>query len=348
MRTKSMRSICTRCLPLLVFAKSRDPGQQQMRSSRFAALGAACVLLGCGASVAPPPTASITPVTRPTCLALSVGGPAGFAHLGAIQELSHAGIHVTCVVGNSMGALVGALYAADPSGDTAGHTQAIMARYIQVTKDEAAERAVGAGLLGLVFFGPLGVLAAVPAGASVDMIQHERLVKVLDAYLGGRSIEQLAVPFRTSFVQQSGPNVVFHEVSSGNVAAAVGASVANPLIFAGLDVRSGAPLDPGLDRVAAVPIEQACTSFPNHLIVAVNVTREPSFVSTRMACPAYEIAVEVPVYPPNVALSSPEAFANTVGAGRDAVARWLRSPAAEPFLNQAERVGASGAIAHAL
>jgi predicted acylesterase/phospholipase RssA len=320
-----------------------------MRLSRLAILGFACAQLGCGAARPPEPLAApARPAAKPTCLVLSVGGPAGFAHLGAIEELRKSGVQVSCVVGNSMGALVGSLYAADPAGDTTAHAQALIARYVQATKDEAAGRGVGVGLLGLLLFGPIGAIAGGTLGATtVDQIQHERLVGVLDDYLGKRSIEQLALPFRTSYVQQAGDKVAFYEAKSGNVAAAVGASIANPLIFSALDVRSGGPIDPGLDRVAAVPIEQACASFPDHLMVAVNVTREPPFVSARMNCPTYEIAVDVHSTSPNAALSSPEAFASTVSAGREAMAGWLRSPAAEPFLNQAERISPEGAFASA-
>lgn len=284
----------------------------------------------------------------PTCLVLSVGGPAGLAHLGVIEELRSSGVRVSCVVGNSMGALVGSLYAADPAGDTTAHAQALLARYVQATKDEAAGRAVGVGLLGLFLFGPIGAIAGGTVGATtVDQLQHKRLVVVLDDYLGKRSIEQLALPFQTSYVQQAGDKVAFHEARSGNVAAAVGASVANPLIFATLDVRSGGPIDPGLDRVAAVPIEQACANFPGHVMLAINVTREPPFVSTRMNCPTYEVPIDVVSASPNAALSSPEAFASTVRIGREVMATWLRSPAAEPFLNQAEHISPEGAIARA-
>ena len=45
-------------------------------------------------------------------LCLSGGGALGFAHIGVIQSLEDHGIHPTHIVGSSMGAIVGTLYAA--------------------------------------------------------------------------------------------------------------------------------------------------------------------------------------------------------------------------------------------
>ncbi len=45
-------------------------------------------------------------------LALSSGGPRGFAYIGAIEELERRGYRITSVAGASAGALVGGIYAA--------------------------------------------------------------------------------------------------------------------------------------------------------------------------------------------------------------------------------------------
>ena len=47
-----------------------------------------------------------------TGLCLSGGGALGFAHIGVIQSLEEHGIYPTCIVGSSMGAIIGTLYAA--------------------------------------------------------------------------------------------------------------------------------------------------------------------------------------------------------------------------------------------
>ena len=45
-------------------------------------------------------------------LCLSGGGALGFAHIGVIQSLENNGIFPTHIVGSSMGAIIGTLYAA--------------------------------------------------------------------------------------------------------------------------------------------------------------------------------------------------------------------------------------------
>ncbi len=95
------------------------------------------------------------------------------------------------------------------------------------------------------------------AGAvTINKLEHKRLVDVLDRYLGGIAIEQLRVPCETAYIREQGTEVGFVEAESDNLAAAVGASIANPLLFAELNVRSGNPTDPGLDRVGPLRSSQ--------------------------------------------------------------------------------------------
>jgi NTE family protein len=59
-----------------------------------------------------PKISAVTPSGRPTvCLALGGGGARGAAHIGVIRELEKNGIPIDYIVGNSMGAAVGGLYA---------------------------------------------------------------------------------------------------------------------------------------------------------------------------------------------------------------------------------------------
>ncbi|MGV8812562.1 MAG: patatin-like phospholipase family protein [Gelidibacter sp.] len=51
-------------------------------------------------------------------LVLSGGGAKGLAHIPALQALDSLGIVPDLVVGNSMGSIVGGLYAAGYSGDS--------------------------------------------------------------------------------------------------------------------------------------------------------------------------------------------------------------------------------------
>ena len=51
-----------------------------------------------------------------TALVLSGGGAKGFAHIGVLQVLDSVGVRPDLVVGTSMGAIVGALYASGYTG----------------------------------------------------------------------------------------------------------------------------------------------------------------------------------------------------------------------------------------
>ena len=49
---------------------------------------------------------------KKVALALSSGGPRGFAYIGAIEELLARGYEITSIAGTSAGSLVGGIYAA--------------------------------------------------------------------------------------------------------------------------------------------------------------------------------------------------------------------------------------------
>src|SRR5689334_18813675 len=79
---------------------------------------AALLLGGCnfGGEVAPerlprfvPPPAGAAPKVA---IVLGSGGPRGFAHIGVLKVLEENGIKPDLVIGSSVGAMVGALYAA--------------------------------------------------------------------------------------------------------------------------------------------------------------------------------------------------------------------------------------------
>jgi predicted acylesterase/phospholipase RssA len=282
----------------------------------------ALLLLACGGS---PEAKSPTEPVR-TCLVLSVGGPKGIAHIGAIAAVKQLGIPIQCVVGNSMGALIGSLYATAPGSDTAGRYRALMTSYVETTAAEARDRGLLGGLLvgGLVLLAggdALPVLAGGATGAligaeSVDKQSFERFHSVLNRYYGGAFVERLPVPFATMHQRIADDASGMVDVRSGNLASAVAASVANPLLFTRLDPRRTGVLDPGVDRVAAIPIDDACRMFPNSRLIAINVTGKAAFVSTHMNCEVVEIDVSAPVAnPAKVLVGQDPDFTDVVNTG---------------------------------
>ena len=76
--------------------------------------------------------------------------------------------------------------------------------------------------------------------------------------------------------------------SQGNLAEAVSRSINNPYIFSKTNLDY---LDPGSDRSAAIPVEDACARFRASNIVAINVTGNPILVSRDMNCNFQEISI---------------------------------------------------------
>jgi NTE family protein len=212
---------------------------------------AALLLLLAGCAHGPP---TFDPSRRPTCLVLSVGGADGVVHLGAIAAVKQAGVPISCVIGSSMGALVGALYATAPAQDTRDRFQALVHDYVEASEAAAHRKGLGLALLfgaAAKLFGDSDVAPAIAAGGGYllglgtsDKLDRDRLVSVMDRFFGGRRIEALPIPYAALYQRREGTSVVLVTARTGNLADAVGGSVANPFLFPAMDVSSAAALDP--------------------------------------------------------------------------------------------------------
>lgn len=281
-----------------------------MRSPALASLWLALLPLLVGSCAHGPPR--FDPAVRRTCLVLSVGGPRGVAHLGAIAAVRKAGLKIDCVVGNSMGALVGALYASAPGEDTEARFRRFSEEYAAETKlDLAKNGAVGAAvgsalgyLIGTVAgeenakkIAVAGAVLGAGAGAALGMKQtalldRDRLVRVVDRLTGGARIEALSLPYATTYQQRADDGLQLVIARTGNLADAVGKSVANPFIFTNLDVVAQGAVDPGADRASMTPVDEACRLFPDANLLAINVTGAPAFYRAEMKCPLREVRVD--------------------------------------------------------
>lgn len=312
-----------------------------MRPLRGAGLLVLAVALGSCAHKPP----QFDPSARRTCLVLSVGGPRGVAHLGAIAAVREAGIHVDCVVGNSMGSLVGGLYAAAPAQDTEALFRRVAAEYIVETKAEAAKNgAIGAvvggvvgAAIGAALGGKDGAKAAAAAGAMLGAgggfalgagetakLDRDRLVRVVNRIVGGARIEKLPVAYATTFQQRSDNGLALVVARDGNLAEAVGRSIANPFIFSNLDVVTQGQVDPGADRASMTPVDEACRLYPDANLLAINVTDEPAFYRAEMRCPLREVRVDPGPLDAEAVFKLEADFTRAVKAGHDATALALR------------------------
>lgn len=224
-------------------------------------LALACACLGAGP---PALTAQQCPAPR-TALVLSGGGAKGLAHIGVLRVLDSLGIRPDLVVGTSMGAVVGALYA---SGYT-GRELDSLARVVPLadlfrTYQPLAPRSLG--ILQPLVVWEQGERRFALQSASVVEAEASALVNA--AMLRGNLLargdfDSLPIPFRAVATDLAHREVVVME--SGDLAQAVRASAAVPLLFAP-EYRDGRYLtDGGLS--ANIPVGVARAEGAERVIV---------------------------------------------------------------------------------
>ncbi len=293
---------------------------------------AAAVLVSCSGTASEPPASAPGPAetTRlPACLVLSVGAEAGLSHVGVIQAVKEKGVRVDCVVGTSMGAMVGGLFAARPNSDVADAYRAVAARYREKSEAEAGTSVLlGGVIVGLVVAASGGSTAPVLLGAasggaagasSVSPKDWRRLRAVLREQHAGVTIESLPIRFGTVHQELTDSGAVTVAERGGLLADAIATSIANPLLFSDLSATRGRKIDPGLDRVSAIPVEAACEMFPGHQLLVSNVIGGEIFTSRAMNCPYQEIKVPPVIVDATAAMSAMDpAFGQLVTAGYQA------------------------------
>lgn len=229
------------------------------------------LLLADGANAQSVPASTEAPMARPkTCLVLGGGGARGAAHIGVLKVLERERIPVDCVVGTSMGAIVGGLYAAGYSAD---EIQAVLEAidWSEVLRDKPPRDARSMRrkeddlrLLGGVEFGVHEGRIAFPSGIIQGQKLEMLLRRLLLATWDVQDFDDLPIPFRavaTDIV--SGDKVVF---ARGDVATAVRASMSVPGVFAPVRVDGRLLVDGGV--IDNLPIDEARKLGAQRLIVS--------------------------------------------------------------------------------
>ena len=202
-------------------------------------------------------------------LVLGSGGHRGFAHVGVLKALSENGIQPDLIVGASIGAVVGALYAGGMS---------------------AAELEKLAYDLNMMEFFELKMLfGKTPGGTGVqDFVSRN---------VQGRLIEELRTPFAAAATRVRDRSLVLF--NRGDTGLAVRASAASPGEFTPVEIAGEMYVDG--DEVSPVPI-RAARRLGARVVIAIDVSayeREtPQGVPSRWiekdARRAKQIAAEAP------------------------------------------------------
>jgi NTE family protein len=206
---------------------------------------AALLLAACQAPETPPERLPrFEPLaTKPdVALVLGSGGPRGFAHIGVLKVLDENGIKPDLVVGSSVGAMVGALYA---SGLDARRLEALSER-IKVAD-----------------FFELGMLGIGKASGVATQ-------KYVNEHIGGRPIEALPMAFAAAATRVADQSLVLF--NRGDAGLAVRASSANADSFEPVRIGTSEYVDG--DDVSPVPI-RAARSLGARFVIAVDVSAYP-------------------------------------------------------------------------
>ena len=221
-----------------------------------------------GAPVEQPPEEG-----RPrTCLVLSGGGARGAAHIGVLRVLEQLRVPIDCVVGTSMGAIIGGAWAAGISPDRI--EEALRnARWERVLSDDpdrplrsVRNKELERRRFGGAEFGVRGGTAVLPTGAVAG--------QQLDVFLAGlygpptpvRSFDELPIPFRALATDiETGQLIV---IDRGSINQAVRASMSVPGAFSPQEINGKLLVDGGLVRNLGVDVARALGA---KRIIAVNL-----------------------------------------------------------------------------
>ena len=173
-------------------------------------------------------------------LVLGSGGARGMAHIGVIEALEKYGYEVKEVVGCSMGAVVGGIYAA-------GYLQEYKHWLISLTKLDVFR------LLDFTF-------------SSQGFVKGERVFKAIESLIGDHQIENLKIPFTAVASDVISKREIHYH--SGSLFKALRASIAIPTIFTPVVDGKSQLVDGGV--LNPLPLNLVHKE-PGDLVVAVNI-----------------------------------------------------------------------------
>ena len=247
------------------------PIRARTAAATRAAVLVAAPLLALPALAAPAQVA--TDATRPkTCLVLSGGGARGAAHVGVLKVLEEKRVPIDCVVGTSMGSIVGASWV---SGTTTAEMEDALKtadwdvvlgdqpprpRRSWRSKELERERAIGAE----IGVGKQGAL--LPGGAVIGQQLEGFLQRLLGPPVTRASFDELPIPYRAIATDITTGQMVV--IDKGSLNAAVRASMSVPGAFAPQEIDGRLLVDGGLVRNLGVDIAR---SLGAERVIAVNL-----------------------------------------------------------------------------
>ena len=246
------------------------------RAGRWQSLAAILVVLpttvGAPATAALPP--SVDPPERPkTALVLSGGGARGFAHIGVLKVLEKQRVPVDLVVGTSIGAIAGGLYA---SGFSPAELEATFAstdwvdlfsdrpprKHISFRRKQDDDEPLFGFELGVGRDG-LSLPSGLVAGQKLNFLLRTKTIGTT----GLERFDDLAIPFRAVATDLTTGELVV--LGDGDLAMALRASMAVPGAFTPVERDGRTLVDGGLVRNLPVDVARELGA---ERVIAVNVS----------------------------------------------------------------------------
>ena len=228
------------------------------------------ILLICLFAVAPAEAQTCRPGR--TALVLSGGGAKGLAHIGVLRVLDSLGIRPDLVVGSSIGAIIGGMYASGYSGrEIDSLARALPMADLFRTYQPRAPRSLG--LIQPLVVWEQGARRFTIQSAAVEEAEVNALVNgaMLRGNLVARgNFDSLPIPFRAVAADLADRTAVV--LATGDLARAVRASFAIPLVFAPESLNGRILADGGL--AANIPVAVARAQGAERVIVS-DATERP-------------------------------------------------------------------------
>jgi len=174
-------------------------------------------------------------------LALGSGGARGLAHIGVIKALVESEIEISYISGSSMGALVGAVYAATRSAEEL---------------EEVARKFSWRSMLRLFL----------PSLSRAGLVNGDNVMELLRENLTVRDFSELKIPLALETTDLETGDLI--TIKEGDLLRAIRASISIPLIFSPIEINGHILVDGGL--VSPVPVRTVREMGADY-VIAVNV-----------------------------------------------------------------------------
>lgn len=209
-------------------------------------------------------------------LALGGGGGRGLAHLGVLEVLDEHNLRPSAIVGTSIGALFGAMYAHNPDSrlvrkrvgqflDSDAFGQ------LNIPVLEGAEMEDTSWLSRLTAAARQSILYT-RAATDIAVGDVNMLVGMVEELSEAKEFSELKIPLYVTSVQF--PTGDCHLISKGNLGKAIAASMAVPGVFDPVEIDGGRFVDGAL--ASELPAKEAkMIATMGQVVVAVNVGSRP-------------------------------------------------------------------------